>query len=130
MSNQQQAKSVGLGQAFGIILGTLVSIVLFVPRLIGLADKTVDMLDDVLDSGKAITTTMKESAEDFSWLPAGPTACSMPGTKAAASNAMEASTLACAHWRRLQRPSGNLEATKRVRATSRRVRSRVWRAVS
>ena len=65
MSNTNQAKSVGLGQAFGIILGTLVSIVLFVPRLIGLADKTVDMLDDVLDSGKAITTTMKESAEDF-----------------------------------------------------------------
>lgn len=64
MSNQQ-TKSVGLGQAFGIILGTLVSIVLFVPRLIGLADKAVDMVEDVLDSGKAITTTMKESAEDF-----------------------------------------------------------------
>ena len=65
MSNTNQAKSVGLGQAFGIILGTIVSIVMFVPRLIGLADKAVDMVEDVLDSGKAITTTMKESAEDF-----------------------------------------------------------------
>lgn len=63
--NTEQTKSVGLGQAFGIILGALVGAILFIPRLVQSANKLMDMTDDVLDSGKAITTTMKESAEDF-----------------------------------------------------------------
>ena len=65
MSQQQQPQTVGLGKAFGIILSTIVSIVLFIPRLVQSANKALDMVDDVLESGKSITTTMKESAEDF-----------------------------------------------------------------
>lgn len=63
--SQKQPTTVGLGKAFGIILSTLVSVILFIPRLVASADKLVDMVDDVLESGKSITTTMKESAEDF-----------------------------------------------------------------
>ena len=65
MSQQQQPQTVGLGKAFGIILSTIVSIVLFIPRLVQSANKGLDMVDDLLESGKSITTTMKESAEDF-----------------------------------------------------------------
>lgn len=63
--SQQQPQTIGLGKAFGIILSTIVSIVLFIPRLVQSANKALDMVDDVLESGKSITTTMKESAEDF-----------------------------------------------------------------
>lgn len=65
MSQQQQPQTIGLGKAFGIILSTIVSVILFVPRLVQSANKALDMVDDVLESGKSITTTMKESAEDF-----------------------------------------------------------------
>ena len=65
MSQQQQPQTVGLGKAFGIILSTIVSIVLFIPRLVQSANKVMDMTDDVLDAGKEITSTMKESAQDF-----------------------------------------------------------------
>lgn len=65
MSNQQQPQSVGLGKAFGILLSTFVSVVMFIPRLVASANKGLDMVDDLLESGKSITTTMKESAEDF-----------------------------------------------------------------
>ena len=66
MSQQpQQPQTIGLGKAFGIFLSTFVSIVLFIPRLVASANKGLDMVDDLLESGKSITTTMKESAEDF-----------------------------------------------------------------
>ena len=64
-NNQQQTQTIGLGKAFGILLSTLVSVVLFIPRIIGSANKVMDMTDDVLDAGKEITSTMKESAQDF-----------------------------------------------------------------
>lgn len=63
--SQQQPQTIGLGKAFGIILSTLVSIVLFIPRLVQSANKGLDMVDDLLESGKNITTTMRESSEDF-----------------------------------------------------------------
>ena len=63
--SQQQPQTVGLGKAFGIILSTIVSIVLFIPRLVASANKGLDMVDDLLESGKEITSTMKESAQDF-----------------------------------------------------------------
>lgn len=63
MSNPNQ--TIGLGKAFGILLSTLVSVVLFIPRLVGSANKAMDMVDDVLDSGKNITETMKQTSEDF-----------------------------------------------------------------
>ena len=62
---QQQPQTIGLGKAFGIILSTLVSVILFIPRLVGSANKGLDMVDDLLESGKNITTAMRESAEDF-----------------------------------------------------------------
>lgn len=62
---QQQPQTIGLGKAFGIILSTIVSIVLFIPRLVQSANKGLDMVDDLLESGKNITTTMRESSEDF-----------------------------------------------------------------
>ena len=62
---QQQTQTVGLGKAFGIFLSALVSIVMFVPRIIGSLNKAMDMADDLLDGGKEITSTMKESAQDF-----------------------------------------------------------------
>ena len=66
MSQQpQQPQTIGLGKAFGIFLSTFVSIVLFIPRLVASANKGLDMVDDLLESGKSITTTMKESAEDY-----------------------------------------------------------------
>lgn len=66
MNNQQaQTQTIGLGKAFGILLHTLVSVILFIPRIIGSANKVMDMTDDVLDAGKEITSTMKESAQDF-----------------------------------------------------------------
>ena len=65
MSNQQQPQSVGLGKAFGILLSTIVSAILFIPRLIGLAGKIVDIADDLAESGKSLSTTLKETAEDF-----------------------------------------------------------------
>lgn len=61
----QQPQTIGLGKAFGIFLSTLVAVVMFIPRLVGSANKALDMVDDVLESGKSITTTMKESAEDY-----------------------------------------------------------------
>ena len=66
MSQQQQPQTtIGLGKAFGILLSTFVSVVMFIPRLVASANKGLDMVDDLLESGKSITTTMKESAEDF-----------------------------------------------------------------
>ena len=64
-NQQQQTQTIGLGKAFGIILSTIVSIVLFIPRLVQSANKAMDMVDDTLDAGKEITSTMKESAQDF-----------------------------------------------------------------
>lgn len=60
-----QVQSVGLGKAFGLILGSVVAIILFIPRLINLAGKAVDVADDVMDSGKALSETLKASAIDF-----------------------------------------------------------------
>lgn len=64
-ANTNTQATVGLGQAFGIILNALVGFVLFLPRLINSAGKAVDMVDDLLESGKSITSTMRESADDF-----------------------------------------------------------------
>lgn len=64
-NQQQQTQTIGLGKAFGIFLSTLVSVVLFIPRIIGSMNKAMDMVDDTLDAGKEITSTMKESAQDF-----------------------------------------------------------------
>lgn len=58
-------KKATIGDAFGLILGAVVSLIMFIPRIIGLADKAVDLVEDTLDAGRALTTTMKESAEDF-----------------------------------------------------------------
>ena len=60
-----QMKKATIGDAFGLILGAVVSLIMFIPRIIGLADKAVDLVEDTLDAGRALTTTMKESAEDF-----------------------------------------------------------------
>lgn len=63
--SQPQLQSVGIGKAFNILLSTLITMIFLIPRLVASINKALDMVDDVLDSGKSITTTMKESAEDF-----------------------------------------------------------------
>ena len=69
-NNTQQVKKASIGQAFSILLGTITALILFVPRLINAADKGMNMVDDLLDSGNILTNTMKQSAEDFKTLSA------------------------------------------------------------
>lgn len=63
--SQQPLQNVGIGKTFNILLSTLATLIFLIPRLAASLNKALDMVDDVLDSGKSITTTMKESAEDF-----------------------------------------------------------------
>lgn len=63
MSNQ--ANKATIGQAFGAILAAIVAAVMFVPRIINGMNKAMDVVDDVLDSGKNLTGTMRQTSEDF-----------------------------------------------------------------